>query len=498
MPDIAVVLGDQLFDGLPGLPGGACVFMKEDWGLCTRTRHHKQKIALFLAAMRAFRARLVGQGRSVDYLPLNRNGRPYSESLASAAKAAGAEVIYAYEPADQFIEEDLRQAAQSAGAVLRTHPNPSFLTSKEDWSRFRTGRKRLVMGDFYKQQRLRLGLLMDGASPVGGKWSFDEENRRPIPRGQAAPAWPILQMSPEAESAIGDVERWFPDNPGTTEWFSWPVSHDQARDELNDFISQRLSGFGKYEDAMTEPGERLWHSGLSPALNMGLLLPMDCCLAAEAAWKEGRAPLNSVEGFVRQIIGWREFVRQVDREYPRPLPNALGHSRRLGPQWQKGTTGLAPLDDVIKAVNRRGWCHHIERLMVAGSAMLMCEVDPANAYRWFMEMFVDSADWVMAPNVIGMSQFADGGLMATKPYVSGSSYLLRMGQWQKGPWCDVWDGLFWRFISRHASLIAGNPRLKVLAAGLDRLDSSRRTRILALAEDFVEACTLPPQSTVSP
>lgn len=488
--DAVLVLGDQLVQGLPGLPNHAPVFMQEDWELCTRTKHHKQKILLFLSAMAHFRRDLESQGRVVEYKGLVKTGPSLLHSLAEWMKSNELTQLWTYPPHDPFFQSQLKAWAQREKIDLQLVPSPLFITSPQDWAKYRGTRKRLLMADFYKEQRLRTGYLVDeNRQPLGERWSFDEENRKPLPKGILPPPWLGRPMDAITQAKAELVSKHFADHPGSLEGFSWPVTRQEALEDLNEFIAERLNLFGPYEDSLSQTGGRLWHSALSPAINMGLLLPTECCEAAIAAYERGEASLASVEGFVRQLIGWREFIYWMNPEYEGQNLNQLGHTRRMTDAWWKGETGLPPLDGVIRRLNERAWCHHIERLMVLGSSMVMAEIHPDDAYRWFMEMFIDSADWVMAPNVYGMSQFADGGLFATKPYISGSSYLLKMGDYPKGPWTEVWDGLYWRFVDRHQTLFEGNPRMRVMLGSLEKMDSGRKNRIFSLAEDWVGRVT---------
>ncbi|MCG9895247.1 MAG: cryptochrome/photolyase family protein [Fimbriimonadaceae bacterium] len=489
---VNLVLGDQLVEGLSGLPGDALHLMVEDRTLAVRTRHHKQKLVLFFAAMRLFAANLPRFQYSCDLEP----NAPGMEGRLDTLRGEGMTDLFTYRPHDDFFTEWLTDWATSAGVKLHLVESPCFLTSPEHGRRWAEGRRRPLMGDYYRDERQRLGILLgvDGG-PEGGKWSYDESNRRPIPKGEAIPPWPEPAREPRTQKVISQViqmvEALFPDHPGETGPFLWPVTRAEALAELDRFIEERLDGFGPYEDALTTRGTRLWHSSLSPALNMGLLLPGECVDRALAAYERGEARLESVEGFVRQIIGWREFIRHRASEYHPSPPNRLNHMNRLSSIWWTGETGLPPVDQAIRITLRHGWCHHIERLMVLGAPMLMCEVHPDEVHRWFMEMFVDSAEWVMAPNVYGMSQWADGGLFATKPYISGSAYILKMSDHPKGDWCEVWDGLYWRFIHRHREVLAANPRMSMALRSLDRLDPTRRTRIFLRAEEFIGRATRP-------
>ncbi|MCW5936657.1 MAG: cryptochrome/photolyase family protein [Fimbriimonadaceae bacterium] len=507
METLSLVLGDQLFDGLPGMPSGVPVFMREDIGLCRRVRHHKQKLVLFLSAMRAFRRRLAQSGVACHYEKLDPSSdQAFLEGLAVYCREQRIGRIFAYEPADPFFNEALARADLPPVELVA---NPAFVTRPETWRAFREETRAGKMGDFYIRQRRDLGVLVDGdGRPEGGRWSLDTENRKPLPKNLVSPQTTLFEPGLEVREVAALVEAVFPDHPGRALPFQWPVTHEQARQALADFVATRLADFGPYEDVVSSRQAALWHSRLSSSINLGLIRPMECVEAAVGAYQDGFAPLNSVEGFVRQIIGWREFVWQVDREYDQPhgpwrefladsrtLPgaagfNALGHYRRLGPAWWKGTTGLPPIDTTIHNLKETAWCHHIERLMVTGAVMMMCEVAPGDAYRWFMEMFVDSADWVMRPNVLGMGQFADGGYFATKPYFSGSAYILKMSDYPRGDWCDVWDGLYWRFVGRNRQWMARNPRTAQAVSAFDRLKEPRKARILDAAEEFIGRVTL--------
>ncbi|MGC9311861.1 MAG: FAD-binding domain-containing protein, partial [Sediminispirochaetaceae bacterium] len=281
------------------------------------------------------------------------------------------------------------------------------------------------------------------------------------------------------------IESTFPDHPGDTGGFYLPTTRSQAKEWMNTFFTERYHQFGPYEDAIHHNEVLGFHSLLSPLLNIGLLLPEEVLSRA----LEADVPLPSTEGFIRQIIGWREFIRGVyhTRE---SRGNYFGHRRRLTEAWYAGTTGLPILDDTIRKVLRYGYVHHIERLMVLGNLMLLCEIDPDEVYRWFSELFIDADDWVMIPNVYGMSQYADGGVFATKPYIASSRYLLKMSTYRRGPWCDVIDGLYWRFVSLHREVFERNPRMKMMTSWLDKMDAERFNFIVKQAEDFISQNTL--------
>ncbi len=490
--DTLVILGNQLFAPahLPS-PSSTRVFMAEDIGLCTYEKHHQQKIVLFLSAMRSYADELRAEGYDVHYEHLDPDDtRPYTEKLAAALGASGSGRLLHFEIEDKPMEHRIVRFAEERDLGRTELPSPMFLVSRAAFAEYVGSRSRLLMGDFYKRQRQRLGVLVDvDGGPAGGQWSFDADNRKKLPSTVEPPALPPAPWNPHVEDVTAIVKREFPDHPGDADDFAWPTTRQQAEAWLDDFIARRLAQFGPYEDAMTTRSPTVFHSALSPCLNLGLLTPGD---VIESVMEHADdAPLQSVEGFVRQVIGWREFIRGVYREFSdrQEDSNFWGDHRRLTDDWYDGTTGIPPLDDSIHTAQRLGWTHHIPRLMVVGNLMTLCEIEPASAHRWFMEMYVDSSEWVMGPNVYGMALFSDGGIFATKPYICGSNYLRKMSDYPKGDWCDVVDGLYWRFIDKHRDFFASNPRLSLMPRALDRLDRDRRDRIFDLAKDFIERRT---------
>ena len=346
------------------------------------------------------------------------------------------------------------------------------------------------MADFYRGQRRRLGLLVDTAGrPAGGRWSLDAENRKKLPKGQVPPVPPAVKHDSETEAAMAEIARRFPDHPGCAMDLWLPTDRAGALRWLDRFIAERLIGFGTYEDAISQRGDLLFHSGLSPLMNLGLVTPKEVIERVVARVDE--VPLNDLEGFVRQIIGWREFIRGVYQTHGEAMRsnNARNQRRRLTHHWHDGTTGLPPLDDAIDHQLRLGWTHHINRLMVIANLMNLCEIDPSEVYDYFMSYYLDAYDWVMVPNVYGMGLNSDGGVFATKPYICGSNYLLKMSDFRKGDWCNTVDGLYWRFVEKHRSELEMNPRLAVLTRGLDRMDADRRRAIFEAAETFLARFT---------
>lgn len=491
-----VVLGNQLFPpqllaGCAGVP----VFMAEDVGLCTYVRHHRQKIVLFLAAMRAYRDDLAERGFDVHYQALDDG---YEKRLLRWVQARKLDGLRMWEIEDKFFERRMRAFAETHRMHLEFLPSPMFLTTREQFREWSASR-RLFMADFYRWQRQRLNILVDAkGKPDGGQWSFDADNRKALPKKLAIPLLRTPAATAHVREVIDLVRERFADHPGDLDSQRWwlPTTRAQALDHYQEFLEQRFEMFGPYEDALTERDPFLFHSVLTPALNLGLVTPAEVIEQTLSFAQQRKIPIASVEGFVRQIIGWREFIRGVYQECSekQESSNFFGHHRRLTKHWYDGTTGLLPLDLAIRKAQRWGWTHHIERLMVLGNLMTLCEIEPVDAHRWFMEMYVDSSDWVMGPNVYGMGTFADGGVFATKPYLCGSNYILKMSDYGKPragetDWCEIMDGLYWRFIDRHREFFEGQARLNRTVALLDRMDAQRRQRIFAAAERFLARVT---------
>lgn len=483
---VNLILGDQLFADIGDLPAGPIVMVEDD-ALARHARYHSHKLVLTFAAMRHFAAL---HGDRVRYSTLDQ-GRGLFDGLESAMPS-GDRTVHTYEPADSFFTSQLEAWAQTNHVKLVQHRNPMFLTSRPEWESYATTHKRRLMADFYRLQRERLGILIDpDGTPTGGRWSFDTENRKRLPRNHVPPSVVPPAITDITGEVVAMVSDHFPQAAGAPHDFAYPVTHQQAEEWLDDFVENRLDLFGDYEDALSYHERTLYHSVLTPALNIGLLTPGGVLQRVMRRHSERPVPLNSLEGFVRQVVGWREFVRGVSRE-PRTGQDVFQNKRTLTSAWREAKTGLPPLDRSLERARRHGWCHHIERLMVIGSAMFMCEVHPDEVYRYFMQMFVDAADWVMGPNVYGMSQYAGTDSFATKPYFSGSAYLLRMSDEPPGLWCDVWDGLYWRTIDRHKAFFARNQRMSQAVHGLARLDVARKEKIFTTAEAFIQSATSAP------
>lgn len=489
-----LVLGDQLFPRtsfakFKGFP----TLMVEDFGLCTHYRYHKKKLVLFLSAMRHFSAEMSDLLK-IDYIQLKSPSQPdFMVHLKKFCKDHQVKELNLFQVSDKFFEKSLLKFGQDNKVKVVFHDSPSFMTSREQFKDYLGQVKKPFMKTFYERQRKRTQILMDSSGkPEGGQYSFDEDNRKPFKGQKPVPAWPGSPADQVTRQVIELVEKIFKEHPGSATDFNWPVTHGEADKWLKRFIKDCFEDFGEFEDAIFSSEDTLFHSLLSPLINMGLLTPDQVIDESLKAWKKKKLPLNSVEGFLRQVIGWREFINGVYQNFSdkQESTNFFGHRRKLNENWWTGKTGVPILDDTIKKANRLGYCHHIERLMVLSNIMLLSEVDPKNVHDWFMEMFVDSADWVMSPNVYGMGQFSDGGIFATKPYICGSAYLLKMSNYKKGPWCDEIDGLYWRFIKNKRDFLSKNPRLKMMVSSADKIKSDRWKIINQAAENFIQRNTV--------
>jgi deoxyribodipyrimidine photolyase-related protein len=370
------------------------------------------------------------------------------------------------------------------------YDSPLFLLTGDQMQAYFQGKKRFYQTDFYTQQRKHFRVLVDDQlQPLGGQWTYDTENRLKYPKKKTPPPIRFPEINSAYTEAITYVEEYFGTNPGTiNREFIYPTTFKESQAWLKQFLEFRLAEFGAYEDALVNREHILHHSVLTPMLNVGLLTPKDVLDQVIDYGQQKDIPLNSLEGFVRQILGWREFIRGVYEtkgSYERTT-NFWKFKRKIPRSFWDGTTGITPIDSAIRKVLATGYCHHIERLMVLGNFMLLCEFDPDEVYQWFMELFIDAYDWVMVPNIYGMSQFADGGLMATKPYISGSNYLMKMSDYEKGEWQLVWDGLFWRFLHTHRDFFSRNPRLSMLVKTFEKMPEEKRNGHMQRAHSFLQ------------
>jgi deoxyribodipyrimidine photolyase-related protein len=498
--NLVLVLGDQLdeqsaaFDDFD--PARDAVWMAEVPAESTHVWSHKARIAVFLAGMRHFRDRLRERGYTVHYRELR--PEPAADEaaslgaalLADAARLRPARAIVV-EPGEWRVARELEGAALQAGLPLEVWPDRHFLSSPADFAAWAKGRRELRLEHFYRWMRKRTGLLMDGDAPAGGEWNYDADNR-----GTFGTKGPGMLPAPRAfppdaitREVLALVEHRFAAHPGRLEHFDWPVTAEDARAALDDFVAHRLPLFGRYQDAMWAGEPWLYHSRISAALNLKLLSPREACEAAEAAWRSGAAPIEAVEGFVRQILGWREYVRGL---YWLKMPeyldaNALDAHEPLPAFYWTGETDAACLRDALKQTLEHGYAHHIQRLMVTGLYALLLGVEPRRVHEWYLAVYVDAIEWVELPNTLGMSQYADGGVMASKPYAASGKYVDRMSNYcggcryrpgeATGPRACPFTTLYWDFLDRHEERFAQHPRLALQVKNVRRLSDGERATI---------------------
>ena len=491
-PAVTLILPHQLFEQHPAIEAGRDVYLLEETLYFNELRFHQKKLVLHRASMKYYQQRLESLGQVVHYIEA---GDPLADirRLIAMFRNEGITDAHYVELSDDWLE---RRLVKACGSDIRLHPcdGPGFLNTPGELNAFQGTQTSYFQTNFYKDQRKRSGLLLrEGGQPEGGKWTFDQDNRLRYPKGLPVPEIRLPVNKDFLPEAISYVQEQFPENPGNLEppFFKregfYPITHAEAADWLEEFVEERLGNFGNYEDAMVAAEPVLFHGCLTPMLNTGLLTPVQVLDRVISQAGEAGIAINNTEGFVRQIIGWREFIRMVYLREGRKqrTSNYWGFTRKIPSSFWTGTTGIDPVDTVIRKVLQNAYSHHIERLMIMGNFMLLCEFDPHEVYRWFMEMYIDAYDWVMVPNTYGMTQFADGGLMTTKPYISGSNYLMKMGNWKKGDWQEIWDGLFWRFMHVHRGFFSGNPRLGILLGTLDKMDKQKLHGHLDTANRFL-------------
>ncbi|MGB1937068.1 MAG: cryptochrome/photolyase family protein [Akkermansiaceae bacterium] len=470
--EISLVYPHQLFREHPALEVKRPVFFVEEpllygsdveWPL----EHHARRQSLLKEAGESYISLLIERGFKVQKIELPA-GRSHSHDLLKSLPG-DVSTIHVAAVVDDLLGRRLQEWCDAKGVELTWYESPNFLSPDDWWRGYLEGKKKPFMAHFYQAQRKRMGILLDGeGKPEGGSWSYDDQNRKKLPRTYQEPALP------EVEAFSANTLEWvgshFPNAFGCADQ-GLPRTHEEADAWLDVFLRERFELFGDYEDALSRQFATQQHSLLTPMLNIGLLDPAEVVHRALEYAREHGVPLNSLEGFVRQIIGWREFMRCMYELHGRDmrLSNFWGFSKEMPKCFYSGRSGLPPVDRAIGQLLQTGYNHHIERLMVLGVIFQLCHVKPTSVYRWFMEMFIDAYDWVMVPNVYGMSQFADGGKFVTKPYVCGSNYIRKMSDYPKGDWCDIWDGLFWDFIDSNREFYQNQPRLGMMTRQLDKM-----------------------------
>ncbi|MEL6262896.1 MAG: cryptochrome/photolyase family protein [Cyanobacteria bacterium J06626_6] len=491
------ILGDQLWQGQSALAGCAAdkskppVILIESTGHVKERRYHKQKLVLIWSAMRHFAQELEESGWPVTYSKANSFEAPLKQWIEQNS----IDELRVMEPADRPFSEYLGHLNLPCDFVQT--PNNHFLWSTEDFEQWASSRKSLLLESFYREGRKRFDVLMNGKKPVGEQWNFDKDNRKP-PKGKISPPEP-LTFSPDAitQAVIETVEHANYPTFGESESFGWAVTREQALAVLDNFVSDRLTTFGPYQDAMVTGQDTMWHALLSPYLNIGLLQPMEVIDAIASAYEaDNSIPFNSVEGFIRQVLGWREYMRgiymHVDADYP--SRNYFEHTHSLPDFFWTGDTQLNCLHQTIDTVKRTGYGHHIQRLMILANFSLISGLSPQEVEDWFHAAFIDAYDWVMQTNVIGMGLFADGGVLATKPYASSANYVNKMSDYCKG--CEYdrkarigenacpFNFFYWDFLDRHREKLSSQGRMNFILKNLDKMSDEELKEIRQRAEDW--------------
>ena len=500
---LRIVLGDQCSPGLSALSdldvAHDVVLMSEVMGECTYVKHHPKKIVLILSAMRHFAEALRSRGVQVDYVTLDdpaNTGSLRGEMLRAVERHRPARVV-ATEPGEYRLSEDMRHWHEASDLETDIRDDTRFLCRIQEFRAWARDRGAFRMEFFYRDMRRQTGLLMDDGAPAGGKWNYDPDNRKPLPKTLVAP--PVPRFPPDAitQAVMDLVARMFPEHFGRVDGFALPVTGRDAQTALVDFVTHRLPQFGDWQDTMKTGESTLFHALVSTSINTGLLDPLDACRAAEAAWREGLAPLNAVEGFIRQIIGWREFVRGV---YWLKMPeygqlNSLGATRKLPWFYWSTETRMNCLHQAISDTREHAYAHHIQRLMVTGNFALLAGLHPDEVDEWYLVVYADAYEWVEMPNVRGMALHADGGIMGSKPYASSGAYINRMSDYCKKCHYDVreavgekacpFNALYWDFIARHSERFAQNSRMAMPVRTLSKMTPARVTELRTQAAGFL-------------
>jgi deoxyribodipyrimidine photolyase-related protein len=506
MTVLVPLLGDQLSPALPSLAaarkGHDVLLFVEVAAEAGYVNHHKKKIAYLFSAMRHWARALEEQGHRVDYVRLDAPGNTHSfkGEVARAVARHGATCVVVTEPGEWRVKADMDTWAQACGVPVQVLPDTRFLCSTERFTAWAQGRKTLRMEFFYREMRKAYGLLLTpGGDPEGGAWNFDADNRKPLPKGVVPPA--PLSFPPDALTAevLALCRTRFADHFGDLDPFDLAVTHADAQRVLDEFLAKRLAFFGDYQDAMKMGEDYLYHSRLSTYLNSGLLDPLPVCRAAEAAYRAGTVPLNAAEGFIRQILGWREYVRGI---YWLKMPdyaglNHFGNTRPLPDFYWTGDTDMTCLRETVAATRRNGYAHHIQRLMVTGNFALLAGVRPADLCDWYLAVYTDAYDWVELPNTLGMVLHADGGYLGSKPYAASGKYIDRMSDYcancrynvaeATGDNACPFNALYWDFLQRHEAQLRTNPRMAVIYKTLDKMAPEKKVALRERAQGFLDS-----------
>ena len=487
--EVSIIFPNQLYKQHPAIVANRPVYLLEEWHFFNQYQFHKEKLVLHRASMKFYEQFLKDLGLQVHYIE-SIKAQNKIELVLEKLHSNKVKKIHIVDPVDSWLLKKIKSSSKKYGIELIIYNCPNFLNNLNDVDVYFSKKKTYFQTDFYTSQRKSRNILLEkDGKPIGGKWTYDADNRSKFPKKEIVPKVPAAAYNKFVEEAEKYVQKNYTNNYGSVNKdHLFAINFTDTEKWLEEFLKDRFEKFGIYEDAIVAKQTVLHHSVLSPMLNIGLIAPQQIIDRAIAFSNKNKIPLNSLEGFIRQIMGWREFIRIVyEREGSKQrTTNYWKFTRKIPASFWNGTTGIAPIDITIKKILETGYCHHIERLMVLGNFMLLCEFDPEDVYKWFMEMFIDAYDWVMVPNVYGMTQFADGGLMTTKPYISGSNYLMKMSDYEKGEWQPIWDGLFWRFMHEHRTFFLSNPRIGMLVHTFDKMSSDKQNAHLSNANNFLK------------
>lgn len=480
----------QLFEDIVRLKSSDIIFLIEEPLYFSEFKFHKQKLVLHRASMQRYRQYLEHNQIKVEYIEFHQLAT--TDAISNILQKHNIEAVELYDVVDDWLSTRLAKALSLASIQLTIHNSPMFLTSEIAFREFfesRSGARKYWMNDFYIWQRKRLNVLIDKDNkPVGDKWSFDTENRKKLPKDISIPKTFKTQDNEYIIEARAYVEQYFSDNFGETDKFWCPIDSQGAKAHLREFLHNRLELFGPYEDAISTQSDSVFHSIISPLLNNGLLTPEYVIQETLEFISQNQISLASAEGFIRQIIGWREYIRALYVLEGKKIrtSNYFESKRDMPKAMWTAKTGIEPIDYHIQVLAKYAYTHHIPRLMLFGNYLNLCHIQPEEVYNWFMEMYIDAYDWVMVPNVYSMTLYADGGLLTTKPYIASSNYILKMSDFKKGEWSPILDALFWNFVGQNFDKLQKEGRLGFIGVQYNKMPETKKQSYAKLAQDYLD------------
>ena len=489
----SLIFPNNLFENNPVINKNRKIYIFQDPSFFQNSKYtagfNKKKILLHLMSTETYHNNLLAKNFDSELIMFHELlSENYLNSFINKNKITELHLI---KIVDIELNKKIAKVADQLNIKIVWYENPLFILNSSEVRNEFSNKKRYLMANFYKKQRKNLNILIDkNSNPIGGKWSFDDENRKKFDEKLVMPKrlyfkydYKILNNNKEI------VEKFFPNNIGNLNNFNFPIDYEQSKNSLKDFLENKLELFGDYEDSISTKENYIFHSLISSYINIGLLTPKEIINEVLHYHEKFDYRLNSLEGFIRQIIGWREFIRgiyQINGEEQKKSNN-WKFTNKIPNSFYNGTTGILPLDNVINSAIDNSYSHHIERLMIIGNIMMLLEISPNEVHKWFMEIYIDAYDWVMVPNVYGMSQFSDSGLMATKPYISSSKYILKMSNYKKDDWCNIWDSLYWRFIKKHQHFFESNPRMKLMVNLYEKKSDSEKQSYKEISNKYLHS-----------